>query len=374
MYSNTLRGERTRRCSNCSAQEQPNQLRAVDEIAQFQNAKYVGSSEAAWRILEHPTHEHFPPVVGLAVHLENGQRVMFTEANARERAQGPPPTTTLTAFFEFCTKDNFAKSIKYPELPEYYTWNKGTKKWERRKRGELVDEEDQVYDIRRVHAIGRIYTISPRAGECYYPPGPTSSQDLRTVQDNICYTFREACLVRGLLENDQHLTLAMEEATVTQSPANLRSLLAIILTTCMPSNPGQMWNLFKDHDLSIQLITLYIFLIFLPFKTLCSLEDKVALMSGQSLPVYGLPGPERVAKDHNAREYHREVDYDQEDLAIQAGYLQDSLTNHQRQVYNCFLEMLEQDNDRNNNSNNICFSMLRAAPERRTSSTSSSTR
>ena len=28
--------------------------RQVDEVAQFQNARYVGSSEAVWRILEHP--------------------------------------------------------------------------------------------------------------------------------------------------------------------------------------------------------------------------------------------------------------------------------------------------------------------------------
>ena len=75
-------------------------------------------------------------------------------------------------------------------------------------------------------------------------------------------------------------------------------------------------------------------------------------MGGQSLPVYGLPCPERVAKDHHGREYHREVDYDHEELAIQAGYLQNSLTNDQRQVYNAFLEMLEQDNDSNNNNNN----------------------
>ena len=288
-------------------QEQSNQPRAMDEIAQFQNARYVGSSEAAWCILEHPTHEHFPPVVGLAVHLENGQRVMFTEANALARAQGPPPTTTLTAFFELCAKDNFAKTIKYPELPEYYTWNKGTKQWERRKRGELVDEEDQVEDIRKVHTIGRIYTVSPRAGECYYlrlllneVSGPTSFQDLRTVNNMIWNTYREACLVRGLLENDQHLSLAMEEATATQSPANLRSLLAIILTSCMPSNPVELWNFFKhqlsedflhqhrrcinnqeanhnneiynqvcghhfSRDPAIYLITLDIFLIFLPF-------------------------------------------------------------------------------------------------------------
>ena len=78
-------------------------------------------------------------------------------------------------------------------------------------------------------------------------------------------------------------------------------------------------------------------------------------MGGQSLPVYGLPAPERVANNHNVREYHREVDYDQEELAVQAEYLQDSLTNDQRQVYNSFLEMLEQDNDSNNDSNNIMF-------------------
>jgi len=57
------------------------------------------SSEAAWRILEYPMHERFPPVEQLAVHLENGQRVYFTEDTAREQASGDPPKTTLTGFF-----------------------------------------------------------------------------------------------------------------------------------------------------------------------------------------------------------------------------------------------------------------------------------
>ena len=117
-----------------------------------------------------------------------------------------------------------------------------------------MDGQDLGEDIRRVHAIGRIYTVSPRAGECYYLRlllnevlGPTSFQDIRTFNNNICETYREACLVRGLLENDQHLSLAMQEATVNQSPANLRSLLAIILTSCIPSNPGEMWTLFRNQ-------------------------------------------------------------------------------------------------------------------------------
>jgi len=67
----------------------------VDEISYFQNARYISSSEAAWRILEYPIDERFPPVEQLAVHLENGQQVYFTEDTAREQASSDPPKTTL---------------------------------------------------------------------------------------------------------------------------------------------------------------------------------------------------------------------------------------------------------------------------------------
>ena len=56
----------------------------VDEIVDYQNARYISSNEAAWRILEFPIHERDPPVQQLAVHLENGQRVYFTEDTAMD--------------------------------------------------------------------------------------------------------------------------------------------------------------------------------------------------------------------------------------------------------------------------------------------------
>ena len=65
-----------------------------DEIAMYQSARYVSSTEAAWRIFEHPIHEHFPPVIPLDVHLEGGQRVLFDESNVVEKAQGGAPATT----------------------------------------------------------------------------------------------------------------------------------------------------------------------------------------------------------------------------------------------------------------------------------------
>ena len=85
----------------------------VDKISEYQNARYISSNEAAWRILEFPIHERFSPVQQLAVHLENGQRVYFTEDTAREQASRDPPKTTLTEIFFLC--------VKLTTLPRHYT-------------------------------------------------------------------------------------------------------------------------------------------------------------------------------------------------------------------------------------------------------------
>ena len=45
----------------------------VDEISDYQNARYVSSNETVWKILEFPIYEGDPPIQQLAVHLENGQ-------------------------------------------------------------------------------------------------------------------------------------------------------------------------------------------------------------------------------------------------------------------------------------------------------------
>jgi len=341
--------------------------RQVDEVAHFQNARYVGSAEAAWRILEHPISEHFPPVMGLAVHLENGQRVYFNEDNAVETAHRPPPATTLTAFFDLCSNDDFAKTLKYHEVPEYYTWNKSSKKWVRRKRGEMVQGQHAAM---KAPAIGRIFGVSPRQTECYYVRlllnevcGPTSFSALRTV-DGQEMSFREACLARGLLENDQHLIQAMEEAGNSQSAPHLRSLLAIIITACFPSNPCTLWQQFRDllsedylfqHRRNVNNpeagFTEDVYNL-----ALCSLEDKVIMMGGGPLTSYDLPAPERGTEERLEREYFREVDYDHEQLAVEAQDLEQHLTDDQRAIYNAFLAMVQQgpigEGDR---SSNIIF-------------------
>ncbi|XP_075210482.1 uncharacterized protein LOC142317818 [Lycorma delicatula] len=76
-----------------------NAVRNIDEIAQYQAGRCISSNEAAWRIFSFPMYERNPAVVHLAVHLENGQRVFFTDANVQQRALNTPGTTLNTDVF-----------------------------------------------------------------------------------------------------------------------------------------------------------------------------------------------------------------------------------------------------------------------------------
>lgn len=67
--------------------------------------------------------------------------------------------------------------------------------------------------------------------------GPTSFEDIRTINGYVCSTNREACEKLGLLEEDQHWDSTLSEATLFSVPSKIRSLFAIILTTCTPSDP-----------------------------------------------------------------------------------------------------------------------------------------
>ena len=134
----------------------------VDEISDYQNARYVSSNKAVWRILEFPIHENDPPEQ-LAVHLENGPRVYFTKNNALDQASGNPPKATLTEFFALCRMDSFAKTLLYADVPKYYTWN--NKSWCRRKQSTQVAG---FAGVKEAHALGSVYTINPHQGECFY--------------------------------------------------------------------------------------------------------------------------------------------------------------------------------------------------------------
>ena len=73
-----------------------------------------------------------------------------------------------------------------------------------------------------------------------------SPADVKRVSGTLCQTFREACQRRGLIDDDNHLKMALEEAASCHSPSALRSLFAMIFTACEPANPLSLWLLHCD--------------------------------------------------------------------------------------------------------------------------------
>ncbi|UYV69864.1 hypothetical protein LAZ67_7001017 [Cordylochernes scorpioides] len=201
-----------------------------NEVRMYQCARYISSNEAVWRF---PLHQRHPAVIHLAVHLENGERIYFNQNTLAHRMRNPP-RTTLTAFFSLCQTDSFARTLLYPDVPQYYTWNSSAHEWRRRVQGKLVEGQPGV---KRSDTIGRVYAVHVSNFECFCLrmllhniKGPTSFAYLKIVNGSQYETFRETCAAIGLLENDNHWVVTMDEAVLCQAPTRVRQLFAILIS------------------------------------------------------------------------------------------------------------------------------------------------
>ena len=121
-----------------------------DEIIQYIDGRYLSPMEAAWRLQKFPLCGRSHKVERLSVHTENQQKIIFHENNVAGALN--KWETTLTAWFNLNKKDDFAKKIKYANIPQYYTFE--NKKWEKQLK------------IRKHIAIGRLNVVS--VGYCEY--------------------------------------------------------------------------------------------------------------------------------------------------------------------------------------------------------------
>lgn len=219
----------------------PDQI--IDEIEQFQSARWVSPPEAIWRIYRFPIHEMSPAVLSLQLHLDGCQMINFKKRTDLRTItnNGAYSRTMLTQFFWMNSSNKVVKEkrLLYRNFREHFVWNKQTRVWKLRERGDV---------------IGRIITANPCEGERYYlrmllnhVPGPTSYSNLRTVQSSIYNTFREAAIAHGLLESDNSNEACMQEASTYQMPSSLRQLFCTILVYCGPINPRELFFKFEEH-------------------------------------------------------------------------------------------------------------------------------
>jgi len=326
-----------------------------DEVSTYELARYICAGDACRRLFSFEVHDRYPNVVHLTVHLENGQRVYFTETNAA-RVANNPPDTTLTAFFKLCQQDEFARTLLYVEVPKYYTWSPSTKVFARRKVGRPNSTDPTVVES---DTIGRVYTVHPNNAECFYlrmllhtVRGPRSFVDLRTVDNEVCQTYREACLKLGLLEDDQHWVNALQEAELASGADQIRRLFAIILTQCNPSNPLSLWERFKEA-LSEDILNrvrrenpneVIEFSPEIFNQALIILEDKCKTMSSKLLEQVGLPAPIRNQEERLNMDYLREINYNVEELRGFVAAHVPLLNQDQRRAYLRIMDQVESRN------------------------------
>ncbi|UYV63668.1 hypothetical protein LAZ67_2005272 [Cordylochernes scorpioides] len=266
-------------------------LNHLDEVTQFQSGRYISSAEAVWRILGFSIHERSPPIVHLAVHLENGQRVYFTTANA---------------------------------------------------------ENDT--GVRKSDVLGRVYTVHPTNAECYYLRlllfhirGPCSFQSLRTVEGVIHTTFQMACKALGLLEDDSHWNETLKEASICRNAASVRALFSTMLIFCHMSDTLTLWYAHKEcmsedilhrmrRDMSIPELD-YNADVF--NAALLEIAKHVLSISGKSIACMGLPLPENVSPPREAS-FLSDI-YDRRELETLASTRESSLNPDQKYCYEAIL-------------------------------------
>ncbi|KAI5452038.1 hypothetical protein NCC49_001334 [Naganishia albida] len=201
----------------------------VNEVKRYIDARYITAYSACWRIFSFPMHQHEPSIYRLAIHLPDQQNIVYHDnanlddiVNNEERGR-----TMLTEFFAYCSANpEDTRDLLSLNAPEHLTWRDD-------------DPEVPKHWAPRAGAhrtIGRMYFISPRAGEIFYVrmllhvvPSPKSFEHLRTFEGVLHANFQSACRARGLLDDDREWHTCLQEAAVYQVGGQFRHLFAIII-------------------------------------------------------------------------------------------------------------------------------------------------
>lgn len=336
-----------------------------DEIKMYIDGRYIGPPEAAWRIFHFDPHTQKPNVVRLPVHLAGQHMVTFDAGEDPDEvlARGANEVSKLAAFFAANRNPGavgeLARQHTYQEFPQFFTWKETSKPphWAMRKSGS---------------ALGRMYFVSPSGGERFYlrtlltiVKGPTSHDDLYVYQGTntifileavpkdyltpgVRYdSYRQACLARGILQDDGEWRNCLSEAAEMQTGTRLRQLFATLLLFCNPSEPARLWEDFCAHicdDLAHRLRRMgfedpsdgdiYDYGLFL--------LEKILQESGHSLFDFEMPVPQRnwaAAADNPL--VAEQLDYNQAEERAQAAANFDRMNPEQQHAFRQVIDSVE---------------------------------
>ncbi|XP_071712983.1 uncharacterized protein [Rutidosis leptorrhynchoides] len=239
--------------------------------------------------------------------------------------------------------DENARQYTYVEFPRHYVWNKGARKWTRRK--------DQ-------RTVGRINYVPPKSGETYYlrillnkVRGPTCYEDTRTVNDVVYDTFKETCYAMGLLDDDREYVVSINETYQVASGDYCRSLFVSLITTDSLSCADRIWNETRDilsedlrHECPTQILDQDEDQIKKVLYNLALAKiEKMLNSSGNSLKnIANMPYPDYEYIDYLCNMMIQDyLSYDMHILQVEHETLFSTMTDEQKCVYNTILEAVD---------------------------------
>lgn len=208
-----------------------------DEIQEFKEMRHMGAYEAHYYIMGNSFAHIYPAVEVLPVHEEFKQTIIHQEGQ-EEQALERHVGTKLTAWFELNERPGVHRGKVYTDVVENYLYKNGS--WQPSNR----------------HTIGRMAPLAatPLNSELYHlrlllcnRTDVTSFAALRTVNGVEHPTYKAACASLNLIENEEEMTLLMDELVQEQFPSTLRTTFATLLSNCHPLDPRHLWEHYKQH-------------------------------------------------------------------------------------------------------------------------------
>ncbi|POS81869.1 hypothetical protein EPUL_006681, partial [Erysiphe pulchra] len=211
-----------------------------NEIEATLQGRYIGPSQAIWRLMGYATHEEKPAVMLLPFHLKGEHRVTFrVNQDQEDVASGiENQSSVFLDWMKYNAAHADGRDLFYSDFPMHYTHVKN-RGWRLRKKG---------------HTIGRMPVAIPRQGERFYlrslltvKRGASSYEDLYIV-DGVTYTTPSAaCRAWGLTYDDSEWITLYNEVKDTTPDASLRYQFAVNLADSEILDPQRIWDLFQDN-------------------------------------------------------------------------------------------------------------------------------
>ncbi|GKB49964.1 helicase [Tanacetum coccineum] len=162
----------------------PQQISEVDEIKNYLNCQILAPCEAVWHLFSFDIHYSYPTVMQLNFYLPNQNAITLRDSESLPALLERDVINIMmfTDWFKLNKRDPAARKHTYADIPKHY--------------------------------------------------GIEGFEQILTVNNKLCATFKEACFSYGLLNDDKEWSHAISEASVWTLAPQLRDIFVTMLLLC----------------------------------------------------------------------------------------------------------------------------------------------